>query len=222
MNIIVTSDIHGLLPEIKEPADLLLICGDIIPLSIQRNDAFSKQWLSEVFVPWANSLPVEYVVMIPGNHDFYFYNLYKKNELPAEWHISEKVIMLTDASFEYKRLKIFGIPWITGLPNWAFNNDTPGFYDSIIQGCDILLTHEPPACNELGLVHQQCWNYLRDFSSTELYEAIRPGTKYVFCGHVHTGNHVLSYNKEKDFWCANVSYIDEDYKVTYEPLRIEI
>ena len=34
MRIGVTSDLHGILPEV-EPVDLLLICGDIMPLNIQ-------------------------------------------------------------------------------------------------------------------------------------------------------------------------------------------
>jgi hypothetical protein len=37
MKTIAISDLHGLLPEIVEPADIMFICGDISPLHIQFN-----------------------------------------------------------------------------------------------------------------------------------------------------------------------------------------
>ena len=63
------SDIHGHLPEIPE-CDILCICGDIIPLYIQREFAQSIAWLSGPFQKWALEAPCKHVVMIWGNHDF--------------------------------------------------------------------------------------------------------------------------------------------------------
>lgn len=37
MRICVTSDLHGILPKIEEPCTAVLICGDIMPLRMQRN-----------------------------------------------------------------------------------------------------------------------------------------------------------------------------------------
>ena len=37
MRICVMSDLHGELPDAHEVAEITLICGDIIPLRMQRN-----------------------------------------------------------------------------------------------------------------------------------------------------------------------------------------
>lgn len=73
MKIAVTSDLHGILPEI-EPCELVLICGDIIPLRIQRNIPQSESWLKGEFAEWINSLQCERVIMIGGNHEFTNFN----------------------------------------------------------------------------------------------------------------------------------------------------
>ena len=72
MKIIAISDLHGNLPEITEAADLLILGGDISPLNIESNLLLVEGWLSNVFSEWINSLPVEQVIMIAGNHDYWF------------------------------------------------------------------------------------------------------------------------------------------------------
>ena len=62
------SDLHGHFPEMIEPADILLIAGDISPLEIQFNKPKMKKWLLTEFAYWINSLPVDKVFLIPGNH----------------------------------------------------------------------------------------------------------------------------------------------------------
>lgn len=61
------SDLHGILPEIKEECDIYLICGDITPLKMQRNIPQSKKWLSHEFAQWVKDLPCEKVFMVGGN-----------------------------------------------------------------------------------------------------------------------------------------------------------
>ena len=63
------SDLHGTLPEIKEEADILLIAGDIMPLQTQRDMEESEMWFKDSFLPWTDSLPIKYVVLVGGNHD---------------------------------------------------------------------------------------------------------------------------------------------------------
>ena len=62
------SDFHGELPDAKESSEITLICGDIVPLSIQRNISKSKSWLKTEFAYWALNWPSEKIFFIAGNH----------------------------------------------------------------------------------------------------------------------------------------------------------
>ena len=65
MRIAVMSDNHGILPQIRdENIELLLICGDIVPLSFQSDMELTKWWFEDKFKSWAEELPVEKVIFI--------------------------------------------------------------------------------------------------------------------------------------------------------------
>lgn len=80
MKIIVTSDLHGTLPEIKTEFDLLLICGDICPVW-NHDRRYQKEWLNTDFADWIKSLPyknaLSRVVCIAGNHDYFLEGIHK-------------------------------------------------------------------------------------------------------------------------------------------------
>ena len=71
------SDLHGHLPDPEqiEQVDVVVICGDIVPLKIQRTRILVEEWLINEFKDWVQLLPCERVIMIPGNHDFHFHQL---------------------------------------------------------------------------------------------------------------------------------------------------
>jgi Icc-related predicted phosphoesterase len=48
---IVTSDLHGNLPVIVEDFDLMLICGDIVPVH-DHYYSFQKEWVENEFIEW--------------------------------------------------------------------------------------------------------------------------------------------------------------------------
>lgn len=75
MKTIVISDLHGILPERESSffddlngTELLLICGDIMPLSIQFKMLESREWMGLSFIPWIRSLNVKQTIFIAGNH----------------------------------------------------------------------------------------------------------------------------------------------------------
>lgn len=70
MKVTALSDCHGLLLPIEEfkPCELVCICGDISPLSIQANHKKMRKWLIKEFKPWCESLPCDKVIFIAGNH----------------------------------------------------------------------------------------------------------------------------------------------------------
>lgn len=224
MKVTAISDMHGWLVEIPE-SDILLICGDIIPLEYQRNINKSALWFKNTFTEWVNKIPVKHVVAIAGNHDFYLYEMWKTNGFSWTPLVkSEKFHYLLDSSCIIEGIQIYGTPWCTGLSKWAFDLDTHWdreYFNRTIPNCDILMTHMPPKLGGLGLVHQPGWNYMHEYSSDELAAAIRYGTKYVFCGHVHSGNHSLSKSPITGGYISNVSILNEDYKMSYKPMEIE-
>lgn len=223
VSIAAMSDMHGLLPEMNKECDLACICGDIFPLKIERKIEESREWFYEVFSLWINKLPCKFIVMIPGNHCIYLgseFNNYGKILLPD--NIKNKCVCLVDESFSYQGIHIYGTPWVTNLPNWAFNTNNPqSIFEKIPSDCDVLLTHHAPDFEKLGCSYPNT-DKERNFGCVELANAIlaRPNIKYHFCGHIHTGTHggvklgnTLSYN---------VSILDEQYKEAFPITYIEI
>lgn len=216
MRIAATSDLHGYLPDL-EPCNICVISGDITPLKYQKDYKKCKEWFKTTFTEWVEKQPVSYIVFIPGNHDFSLYKKWIDNDTEQWW--PDNIYCLIDETIELLGIKICGTPWISGLPNWAFNKDEgeelTEFYKRIIPDeCDIVLTHAAPAIDMLGVVLQKGWNYMSNFSSVSLANAYKDKKiKYAFNGHIHSGIH-------SDIEChgtifRNVSLLDEDYKPVY-------
>lgn len=231
MKVIGISDIHGYLPELPS-CDVVCICGDILPLNIQRNFAASWVWLLENFTDWANKLDCKHVVIIAGNHDFIFSECSKLGQdMSVLWKDSPKIHYLQDSSVEIDDKLFYGTPWIPVLEGWAFYADSYQLEDlfSQIPDCDVLLTHCPPMIGDAGKVLQSGYNYGRDFGCEELRKAIKnKKIDWVLSGHVHSGDHeVTNYYCEPngtphEINIVNVSIKDEDYKVTYKPFEFEL
>ena len=220
------SDLHGYLPEIDK-CDLVLICGDIVSLRSQLYPKSCKKWYTRVFQPWIDSLPCDKVLFIPGNH-----------EVGVEGHEDEykklfgphnKATVLFHESYEYlgsdgETYKIFGTPYCKVFDNWAYmrpNSDLKEKFSEIPEGLDILLTHDVA----YGYADQslQDIGYGTDthFGTVELRDAIlEKKPKYHFSGHIHTADHnPIMIGDTKHY---NVSYLDEKYTPTFEPLYLDI
>lgn len=215
------SDLHGYLPEQLEPCDIVCICGDFVPLEIQRNYTDTFNWLKEKFFPWVDKLPCEKVFLIGGNHDFFLEQLTTSaiNKIAKENFLFEKFVYLNNTLFEYDGIRVYGCPNVENLKNWAFYTDSPEIIYANIPQCDILLTHTPPDIQDLGRVGNTSYNY----GSKELAKILDSKViKYWFCGHVHDGNH----NKVEYNGCEihNVSLKDDNYypiyPVTYVNLEV--
>lgn len=154
MKICGISDIHGNLIENIPECDILCICGDIMPLSVQRQIPESRHWLYNRFANWVKKQSCNKVILVPGNHDFLLEDAYNKkylNELKQDMLLrtDDKLVILIDELYTYEDIKFYGTPWIKPIEfqenKWAFSRfDT---YEDIPQ-CDILLTHDNPFCNE--------------------------------------------------------------------------
>lgn len=239
------SDIHGSLIDIPE-CDILCICGDILPLDIQKNTIESVAWLAGPFQTWLSEAPCEHVVLTWGNHDFIgerlfdygtknicdkqYKGMFGHNGEEQSWDLFlndeyDKITILVDDFVIIDGIKIYGTPWCPELFNWAFYGDTNKLNDKfslIPDDTDIIITHCPPRFGQQGIVLQYGWNYLKNFGCQELQESInkkfKDSTKpvYVLSGHIHSGNH--DWEKDGNILYRNVSIKNEDYRIDYSPL----
>ena len=234
MKIAVISDLQGHLPIYPSPywegieeCELLLICGDILPLHCQSKAIESRLWLIDEFKPWAASLPVEQVFFIAGNHDFWF----ERNDLMAHQIFSphDKVRYLKNEYIDYissqdaKIYHIFGTPYCHIFGNWAFMRSEEILakkFSQIPNNIDILISHDAPygtsdICFEGWAAdgrHKGC---------PELRDAIIASKpKYNFHGHLHSTNHGEELLGDTKVY--NVSILNESYDFVYDPLIIRV
>ena len=162
MEICAISDLHGnLITDIPE-CEVLCICGDIIPLQIQRNLEESRKWFLEGFCNWIKILPCTKVLFTAGNHDFFLEDIYKDTikfvnfceDIKAS--TNNKAILLIDELYTYKGVRFYGFPYVRPIgPNhyWAFEDNYKntfdiGEYNSLENlNCDVLITHDYPGKN---------------------------------------------------------------------------
>lgn len=206
MKICGISDIHGNLIEGIPKCDILCICGDIVPLNIQRNLEQSKHWWENRFIKWVEKLPCEKVIIIPGNHDFYLEHKYKQQEWESfktnMYNLSnKKAIFMIDEIYIYKGIKFYGTPWIKPIEfqedRWAFSK-TDSYKN--IPKCDILLTHDTPIYNKV----------LDNYSFGK--------SKYHLYGHWHNGDNDINSGR------YNCSRLDDwyNFKKNYQYLVLDI
>lgn len=231
MKICAMSDLHGNLPQYEEgfydDCELLLICGDIIPLEIQININASKTWLTQEFKFWASSIPVDKVIFIGGNHDHICERC--KKHLYHWFSKHDKVTYLHNSGLEYisnlgKVYSIFGSPYCKQFGNWAFMRDEDTLikkFSEIPENLDILITHDVPYGISDVLLQTVHWNTSEHIGNKPLREAIlEKKPKWHFSGHLHSTNHDIV--QVEGINHANVSLLDEKYNLVYKPLIVEI
>jgi len=239
MKIIGISDMHGQLPDpgVFPEGDVLCIAGDISPLKAQRNPPQMISWLRKRFINWIEDLPIKKVFLVAGNHDFVFENPEFKEEAISSLNIlSTKITYLEDSSAEYEGKVFYGSPWVIGPKGWAFyDEDLDNIVKTMPIDADVCIFHQPLCFGNNGRVLQvPSWMigktisfpvtdefFHPDYGSAILDElAILRHPKIILTGHVHSGNHNISelFNTK----IINVSILDEDYKIKYNPFEISI
>lgn len=226
MKITAVSDLHGNLIDIEE-CTVLLICGDISPLNIQKDYIQMTKWFFNKFYNWINNLPCDYVILTPGNHDFWFEKFIKDGTM---WLWDKLSILINDTAEIFngiKYIKIFGTPYCKDFGNWPFmpgNDKLPELYDKIPEDIDILICHDSPLIGYVGNIMEKAdETYPNGIPAGNQYLANaifdkRP--KYVLSGHIHSGDHTLK--EYVGVKLANVSILDESYNIAYKPLTFEI
>lgn len=226
MKICAISDLHGYLPELK-PCELVLICGDSVPLEYQASSKKTKKWYDTTFRKWAGELPCDKVLFIAGNHELHFPG--KKIIYESLFSKDDKITYLCHSEYIHKskdgkEYKIFGTPYCKQFMNWAFmypNEELEKIFKNIPNDLDILISHDNPY-GYGDIVLQECpWADGSHIGNIPLAKAIEEKQpKYQFNGHLHSCDHsLIMIGNTKHYNC---SIKDEQYNPVYEPLYLDI
>ncbi|CAK9034019.1 unnamed protein product [Durusdinium trenchii] len=135
------SDTHGSFYDVPE-GDILIHSGDFSNYGLQHG-------LEEVeaFVSYFKSLPHQYKVLVPGNHELYM------DRLPLE-QLREMLgctpgsnrFLLVDEEVTIEGIKFYGSPWTQCSMAWAATTETSRAerWRHIPEDTDVLVTHMPP------------------------------------------------------------------------------
>lgn len=221
------SDLHGYLPQIDQ-CELVLICGDIVPLNIQDSSKLTYRWFSTVFKEWAENLPCQKIVFIAGNHELHLQGHYK--EYRQLFNTDSKIVYLCHEEYTYSGsdgndYRIFGTPYCQEFGSWAFmltDKKLGEMFLDIPRKLDILLTHDQPYMYGDVLLQEDCpWATKEHIGSSTLTLAIfGTAPRYQFNGHLHSCDHDKIMIGDTIHY--NVSLKDEKYQVVYKPLYLNI
>lgn len=208
MNIVVTSDLHGRLPEIPE-CDLLIVAGDVCPYWDHRL-AYQAYWLEKAFYKWLSHVPARKIVGCWGNHDLIAQEA--PHRLPD--CLPHKITMLTDELIEWEGLRIYGMPWQLRFYDWAFNLDEDELDEkyAAIPPCDVLATHGPPKhhCDSVGGGPPLGSSFLTS-------RIIELSPMLVATGHIHDG---YGYDWLDPTLIVNGSHMNERYEPANPPIMV--
>lgn len=220
------SDMHGQLDFAIESCDIVLICGDIMPLNIQSNPTRSEEWIRSIFIPWCMSLPCERVVFIAGNHDFLMSDHPDRIRLMLQGQ--DKVIYLDCETYEYNGYVIYGTPMCKPFGRWAFMpsyEEQDKRYERHLKSIgriDIVMSHDAPFGVSDVILQEDClWadgSHIGNKSLRKFIEKAQP--KLQVKGHLHTTSREIEMLGETKVY--SVSLLNENYEMVFEPTYIDL
>lgn len=181
MRLVFISDTHNYDFSNAPAGDMFVHCGDATRLGL------IEEW--EQFDAYWKKLPHKSKVFVPGNHDF--------NAPPQSNHTEWSGV----------NFPITMLPYVTGLPRWAFNITEERAEElSLIVGEGLVLAHSPPQ-GILDYVppspkHGPGGNY-----GVKAWNNIK--AKVFVCGHIHEQAGKYVHKNGCDYY--NVSLCDEWY-----------
>ena len=217
MKIVCLADCHSILNFSVPEADLLLIAGDMEPAKHNPYLSISLQsnWLNVDFRYWLADQPIKECVYIAGNHSWIFEKA--KDRVPK---MNSNFHYLEDESIELFGLKIYGTPHQLPFNNWAFNlpeKELSKKWELIPDNIDILLCHSPPYRIMDKVEHNNFTRHIGSKSLLKRIKEIKP--KIVAFGHNHNCYGIV---EKEGIKFINCSLLNEKYKMTKEPIVLEI
>jgi Icc-related predicted phosphoesterase len=210
LKLLCISDIHNQLDKVNlEPADLLLIAGDLtIKGSLAEFNKFNED------VGRIKHLYRLGAMIVFGNHD----KLAEQNFNLTKSILTNINYILHDSSVEIEGIKFYGSPYTKMFFNWSFmlsgRDKMKAKWDQIPQ-CDILITHQPP----YGIL-DEADIFSGHLGCEDLLDAVlRVNPKYHMFGHIHGGAGIKEFNGTT---YINASTCTERYEPTNPPIEITI
>lgn len=203
--VVAIADLHGNLPDDLPEGDVLVIAGDVCPIT-DHEVSFQQRWLQGVFPAWLDALPHEQIVWIAGNHDF-------ACQRPG-WSPSGRGHYLRDGDAEVAGLSFYGTPWVPNLRGWAFyaTDDELAERAAAIPQVDVLISHGPP----LGFGDLLARGG-RAGSKALLVRLDEVPPQVCVFGHIHEDHGSWRYGETE---LANVAHVDIGYQVRPGAARV--
>lgn len=220
MKIVATSDTHFPFEEDMIPSgDVFIHAGDLM-----------YSGLPDEWYPCLDSLRnikgFKHKIFVPGNHDYHVQNYagIASSELRRAG-----VTLLTDyrPALELDGVKYLGIPFVTGLPGWAFNRDEEWLENWLHEVSehfkpDVVISHSP-MFGTLDAIHPDKQGYARTYCGSIamnrwfMREDIKP--KVWISGHIHESYGATNFHGTE---FRNVAMCDRNYDQVNKPHVLEI
>jgi Icc-related predicted phosphoesterase len=141
----------------------------------------------------------------------------------------DKVIYLECETYEYQGKVIYGTPLCKKFYNWAFMSlsleDQQERYKRHLEAIgkiDIIMSHDCPYGIADVLLQKDCWwadgKHIGNKALRWFVDEAKP--ELVLEGHLHSCEHGKTMHGDTAVY--NVSLLNEDYKMVYKPLYIEL
>jgi Icc-related predicted phosphoesterase len=206
LKILPISDVHGsphviyhILNEIDPDSYDVLTCSGDVWEGTSTNGKYKWSNLQEIIK--------KPIIMIQGNHDYWPTEVF--DEYPD-------IHMLHNETVEIDGVKFFGTPHTVNFMDWNHMRDEQSLFDMwdlvVPKDLDVMLSHGPPYgygdnCN-MPVYGNTAESKLGSKALLAILEERAP--KYVFCGHIHTGDRVTIMDNGTKIY--NVSCLDEAYQ----------
>lgn len=220
LRLVVTSDTHfpfdnSLIPD----GDVFIHCGDLM------YSGYVDEW--NPVVESLAALPHKEKILIPGNHDFHMQNY--NGIARADLRRKAGVRMLDDNDPMYKLangMQIFAVPFVTGLPGWAWNRleiSLASYLQQWNAAPGIVMSHGPmykvlDAVNPEKETERQR-NHVGSWELAKWYHGLENKPELFFHGHIHE-----SYGEHHEWGTSfyNVAMCDRDYNQVNPAIVIDI
>ena len=209
MRVVALADLHGFLPASLPECDLLLIAGDLTPLTAERSDD-ARRWIDASLRRWLSRAPAGAIAAVAGNHDFVA-------RTEPELLRSLPWTYLEDEPAVVTGVTIWGSPWALPCGDWVWTAPESALepvYARIPADVEIVLSHGPAhGCGDLtsGRVHAGSVALRR-----RLDELPRLGL--VVSGHIHEARGTG--RAESGWRWANAAQVTMRYEPSHEPLLL--